>query len=357
MLNMLLGRALMRWLERLADSHRDADPPPAPTPAFSPVEPPPAQAREIVYPKVSRAAMGSLFEVYLAGRDRDALIAAGEQALDEIERLDRQLSHYRDDSDITRLNQHAHDHWVRVEPRLYQMLKRCADLCEQTGGAFDIATGALVKAWGFHQGGHRVPSPQEIARLMESTGTYRILFDDEDHLVHFTAPELEVTLGAFGKGCAIDEAAERLRFYGVESAVIHGGQSTIYALGAPPGEDAWTFAIKDPRDKTTVIQEAALRDEALSTSGSYEQFFEVDGERFSHILDPRTGRPVQGMLSVSVVAPSAADSDALSTALFVMGSEAAQEFCRQRPEVRAIMMEHRSGGEIAITRIGFEHPE
>jgi thiamine biosynthesis lipoprotein len=114
----------------------------------------------------------------------------------------------------------------------------------------------------------------------------------------------------------------------------------------------WQFEIKDPRDKTTVIERVYLRDEALSTSGSYEDCFEVDGVRYSHILDPRTGNPSRGMLSVSVIATNAAESDALSTAFFVMGPAAAEDFCRDRPDLRVIMMELGDRDELKVTRIG-----
>lgn len=359
MLNLMMGRALLRWLDSLADrpaadveaiapesaaqSQQSAAPAPAPPP--------------LVYPRVSQPAMGSLFEVYLAGVDRERLLAAAEEALDEIQRLDRQLSHYRDDSDISRLNCHAAEQWVRLEPRLYHLLRRCAEIGSETEGAFDITMGPLDKAWGFFRGQGSIPEDEEIAYLLSRTGAHRLIFDDEDGLVRFSIADMEINLGAVGKGYAIDEAADRLRFYGVDAALIHGGQSTIYALGAPPAQDGWELAIKDPRDRQTVIQPLRLRDEAISTSGSYEQFFEADGVRYSHILDPRIGRPVQGMLSVSVVAPSAAESDALSTAFYVMGRERTQEFCAARPNIRVVMMEETPDGEVRVTRMGFAEEE
>jgi len=360
MLRLLFGRALTRWLEKLGETESTpAGPapevtlaPPAPVSARDTAPPESAADSEIVYPRVQRPAMGSLFEVYLAGTDREALVGAAEEALNEVERLERQLSHYRDDSDVARLNRHAVEQWVRLEPRLYFLLRRCAELSAETEGAFDITTGPLIKAWGFYRSEGRVPSDEEIAEILQNVGTYRILFDDEDHLVYFTTPGLEINLGAIGKGCAIDAAVETLRFYNVRSAVVHGGQSTIYALGTPPDAEGWEFTIRDPRDHTTPLETVTLRDDALSTSGSYEQFFEVDGVRYSHLLDPRTGRPVQGMLSVSVIAPSAADSDALSTAFFVLGRERTEAFCRAHPEIRVIMIEERPENEIEVNRFG-----
>jgi FAD:protein FMN transferase len=133
---------------------------------------------------------------------------------------------------------------------------------------------------------------------------------------------------------------------------LHGGRSSIYALGAPPGAEGWEFTLRDPRDHTTPLHTVVLHDRAISTSGDYEQFFEADGVRYSHIIDPRSGRPVQGMQSVWVVAPSATDSDALSTAFFVLGPERTRAFCRQYPELEVVMVQSAPDGEgIEVTHI------
>jgi thiamine biosynthesis lipoprotein len=388
MLNFLFGRALLRMLEKLApEEEAQASPddpvgsgqprpqnrgtqgavrlaapdlpttqrpgdPPLDLTSYTIIDRP--KPPEVVYPKVQRAAMGSLFEVYLAGTDRELLLAAGEEALNEIERLEDQLSHYREASDITRINLNAAEQWVRLEPRLYDLLRRCAKLSEETDGAFDITAGPLVKAWGFFRGEGRVPTDDEIADTLGRVGFYRLLWDDAEHMLRFVTPGVELHLGAVGKGFAMDAAAEVLRFYGVSSAVIHGGQSTIHALGAPPYEpEGWEFTIRDPRDHETPIETVRLKDQALSTSGNAEQFFEVDGVRYGHLIDPLTGRPTRGVLQVSVIAPSAADSDALSTAFFVLGPEPTEEFCRSHPNIRVIMVAERPNNDIAIHRFGF----
>lgn len=387
--NLLFGHAIRRWMRSLEEAAREHG---AESPLQDEFEPLvehfdeyEAAARSVatksderaseaeddmVFPRVRREAMGSLWEIYLAGTDREHLSAAGEEALDEIERLDRQLSHYKGDSDISRINSVAGKQWVRLEPGLYSLLKRCAELNEMTGGAFDITTGPLTKSWGFFSGEKRIPPDLEIESALQNVGTHQIQFDDDDSLVLLPRQGMEINLGAIGKGYAIDQAVKTLRLYGVESAVLHGGQSTIYAMGAYPetpddsgtpenhpaqlSTTGWRFDIQDPRDDTTVIQTVYLEDEAVSTSGNYEDYFEADGVRYSHILDPRTGRPSQGMLSVTVIAENAADSDALSTAFFVMGRRATEEFCRSRPELRVIMMELSRQDNLEITRIGFE---
>lgn len=290
--------------------------------------------------------MGCLWEVYLVGEDRSHLEGAAREALDEVERLDRQLSHTRPESDICRLNANAYEHWVRLEPALYSILRRCAALHEETGGSFDVACGALLDAWGYLRSSGYVPSDEEITSALARSGLERVAFDDEDHCVHFPVEGMLIALGAVGKGIGADAAARTLRFYGIEAAVLHGGSSTIYALGAPPGEDGWKFEARSPGSDRNRLHTFSLRDRALSTSSAQEQFVQVGDRRLGHIMDPRTGRPAEGLLSVWVAADAATDSDALSTALFVMGREAAIAFCSTRPELEVVLAEETPGGAV-----------
>ena len=308
------------------------------------------------------AAMGCLFECFLVGDDPEDARAIGMEALEEVARLDAQLSHYRQDSDISRLNRWAADEWVRVEPELFGLLQRCAAWTQATGGAFDVACGALLKAWDFHVGSGRRAHPDDVRNALRHSGMSRVLLDADHHLVHFDASELTLNLGAIGKGYALDRAAEIVRFYGLANGVIHGGHSTILALGYAPSGDAWEFVIRDPRDRSTPIETVRLHDAALSTSGSYGQFAEVDGVQYGHVLNPETGYPVQTPLSVSVVADNAADADALSTAFLVMGAERAGDFCRMHPGIAAVILEQSTSDfacqagspqpPLRVTRIG-----
>jgi thiamine biosynthesis lipoprotein len=299
----------------------------------------------------SLAAMACLFEAWLCGDDEAWCAGVAEEALAEVARLEAQLSHYRDDSDVARLNALASREWVRVEPALFALLSLARRLSRETDGAFDITAGPLVKAWGFYQGEGRVPTEEEIAAARARVGMSHVRLDRERSAVRFDVEGVDINLGAIGKGHALDQAAEVLRFYGVTNAVIHGGRSTILALGAPEGEEGWAFTLKDPRDRERPLYHVSLRDRALSTSGNAEQFFEADGKRYGHLLDPRTGRPVEGRLCVWVIAPSAAESDALSTAFIVLGPEATRAVCRKRPEIEAVLVETAESG-IRVTRIG-----
>jgi thiamine biosynthesis lipoprotein len=301
--------------------------------------------------KVRRRAMATTFEIVLIGDDRDFLAAAGNEALDEVERLEEQLSVYVPTSEVSWLNERAAFEPVRVEPRLFDLLQLAARISEETQGAFDITAGPLVKAWGFYRQQGVVPTASEtsfrqtIAQTLEHVGMSHVILDEGDSTVRFDRAGVEINLGSIGKGYAVDRAAAVLRNLGVEAALIHGGYSTIYALGALPDADGWVIGIRHPLDEEQHISTVTLRDQALSTSGSYEQFFEVDGKRYSHILDPRTGAPAQGMLSSTVITSSATESDALSTAFFVLGEEGARAYCSKHPEVSAVLAPETLAGE------------
>lgn len=298
------------------------------------------------------AAMGCLFEVLLWGDDPEWCEGVAREALDEIVGLDRQMSHYRDDSDIARLNAYAARGPVRVEPQLFGLLQRCAEWWTATEGAFDVAIGRLLECWGFHRGTGRVPSEEEIGEALASSGMRHIALDPLRSEVHFRAPGLALNLGAVGKGYALDRAASVLRFYGAQSALLHGGHSTILAIGGPPEGGPWTFPIRDPRQPANTIETIGIRDAALSTSGNYTQYVEANGMRYGHILDPRTGHPVQGTLQVSLRAADAASADALSTALFVLGCNRASWFAERFPQVSFVLLSEGSEGSLEVTRAG-----
>jgi thiamine biosynthesis lipoprotein len=180
----------------------------------------------------------------------------------------------------------------------------------------------------------------------------RVELRPEDHLVHFAAPDLTLNLGAVGKGYALDCAGDVLRFYGVQRAVLHGGQSTILAIGAPPCADTWRFDIRDPRDRDVVVATISLRDAALSTSGSYRQHVEADGMQYGHILDPTSGQPARGVVAVWLVADTGAEADALSTAAFVMGCDRASALATSRPGLAFVMLRENPRDGASVLKVG-----
>ncbi len=304
-----------------------------------PVEPEPAAAEELTLVRVSRRAMATRFEVALPLGTPFAVEAA-EDALDLIDDLEAQLTVYRDDSEVSRLNAAAVEGPVAVEPRLFELLVRAAHITRETAGAFDAATGAVVKAWGFFRRDGRVPSPAERADSLARSGTRHVAFDPDAKTVKFRRRGLEFNLGGIGKGYALDRAAELLRDkWGVRSALLHGGGSSVYAIGTPPGDPrGWPVSLRHPWDDPATLGTVRLTDQGLGTSAATFQFFEYNGKKLGHLLDPRLGWPATGTASASAVAPTAADADAYSTAFFVLGQEASAAFCRSRPHLTAIVL-------------------
>jgi thiamine biosynthesis lipoprotein len=263
--------------------------------------------------------MNTRFEVAVWGRDAAYLTAACEEAQREIEALDRQLSFYRDDSDIRELNVYASRGPVTVEPGLFRLLWRARELGEATGGAFDITIAPLLRAWGMTGGGGQVPSDDELEAARTITGWELVQLDPERRTVHFLREGVQIELGAIGKGYAIDRAVELLRDSEIPGGLIHGGTSTVAAIGPQPDGTPWRIAIRDPADAEASLGTAELTDQALSVSAVHGKFFTEGEARYGHVLDPRLGRPVHSALLAAVACPNATDSDALSTALLTAG--------------------------------------
>jgi thiamine biosynthesis lipoprotein len=293
--------------------------------------------------RAHRPAMGSSFEVRLPGRTPGVVDLAC-RALDLIDALEAQLTVYRDDSEVSRLNATAHLGPVAVEPGLFGLLQAAVTLSRETGGAYDVTSGALSEAWGFVKGPKRVPDPATLAEARACTGWHHLRLDPERCAVAFDRPGIRINLGSIGKGYAIDRAVGLLRSgsHGwPASGLVHGGRSSLYALGSPPGQfgGRWEVALPNPHQRETPLGIFRLRNRALGTSGTAFQQFVLEGRLYGHILDPRTGQPAVGPVSVTVLAPSAAEADALSTAFYLLGPDRAAEYLASHPEIGAVFVE------------------
>lgn len=273
--------------------------------------------------KLALEAMATRFELVLWGPNAASLRAAGEEALAEIQLLEALLSYYRPSSETSRINRTAHRGPVRVSPRVFSLLVRAAEIFEHTGGAFDITVAPLMKCWGFVRGTGRWPERTALDRARELTGMQQVSLCDADRTVTFARKGVAIDLGGIGKGFALDEAGQILKECGVECAFLHGGTSTMVALGTPPGRDAWHVAL--PRSSSDAgdmpLAVVGLQNEALSVSAAWGKAFEHEGRTYGHVIDCRTGFPVQGPELAAVVHRTATTTDALSTALLVMGAQ------------------------------------
>jgi len=269
----------------------------------------------------TQEAMGTAFSVVAYGQDAVRMRAAVEQSFEEVRRLDHLLSNYRPNSEWSQVNRDAAGRPVRVSQELFDLIQACLDYSRRSEGTFDITVGPLMKLWGFYKGSGRLPHRAEVRAVLSKVGYGNIVLDPAERTVRFTRKGVEIDPGGIGKGYAVDRMVEVLRSGGISSALITAGGSSIYAIGGPRGEKGWRVAIRDPRKHDRTIEEVCLRDESMSTSGSYEKFFRAEGRMYSHIMDPRAGFPAEGVLSVSVVAPRTIDSEAWTKPFFIQGRE------------------------------------
>lgn len=305
---------------------------------------PPAWARnlppDLVRLERSLDAMGTTYTIAVYGTDRFALDSAMEDAFEEAHRLDLLLSNYRWDSEWSKVNREAFREPVAISEELFQLLQKCLAYSRASEGAFDITVGPLMKIWGFYKGSGRVPHRSEIRTAQGRMSWRHILLDSRARTVRFDAP-VEMDPGGIGKGYAVDRMVEILRARGVTSGLISAGRSSIYGIGAPPNEPrGWRITLPHPKASKTTAAEFFLKDGSMSTSGTSERFFVAGGVTYSHIMDPRSGYPARGMLTVSVLAPKTIDSEAWTKPYFILGRHWA---ARHKPhDFRVFLCEDRT---------------
>jgi thiamine biosynthesis lipoprotein len=281
-----------------------------------------AESKPLLRFEESLDSMGTTFTVVVYGTDRFKLQAAVDSAFEEVRRLEDLLSNYRQQSEWSEMNRSAAGRPFRVSKEVFDLLSLCMRYSEASEGAFDITVGPLMQVWGFYKGTGRFPHRAEIKGALAQVGYRKVELDPGGMTVNFKAGGMNLDPGGIGKGYSVDRMVAILRENGIGSGLITAGSSSIYAIGAPPSEPrGWRVAIRHPKDGSKTVQEVFLKDESMSTSGSYEKFFRANGRVYSHIMDPRTGYPAQGMLSVSVIAPRTIDSEAWTKPYFINGRD------------------------------------
>lgn len=296
---------------------------------------------------VNRTAMACRFEVTLPTDEREGVSVAVD-ALNEVDRIEDQLTVFRESSVVSHINRSAAEEPVHIERDVFDLLSQCKQIHQETHGAFDITSGPLTRCWGFFKRQGRFPGTKEIEAARELVGSDSLLLDGDEHTVSFAKQGTEINLGSIGKGYALDRVATLLKGT-LNNALVSAASSSFRAIGSGgPNGQGWVVGLRNPRSKKKRLGALELRECALSTSGSEEQFFEHEGKRFGHIIDPRTGWPSTGISSVSVVCDLAAMSDALSTAFFVGGLELAANYCNTHPETLAVILEGDSEMPVVI---------
>ncbi len=286
--------------------------------------------------------MGTRFEVALHGGDPLRLRAAAEEALDEIGRLDALLSFHAPSSQLAQVNARAEREPVPVCAEVFSLLKHCDRLTAETRGAFDITIAPLLRCWKFIGQTGATPSDAELDAALQCTGWRHVELDERASTVRIRRSGVQLDLGSVGKGYALGVAIDRLRELGVPHALMHGGTSTVCALGLQPDGKPWRVAVDHPaatiESPQAPLAAVTLCGDTLSVSGVKSKSFTDEAGRLQgHVLDPRTGRPTQAARLAAVLLPSATESDAFSTALLVDGEAGLTTLRTARPHLRALV--------------------
>lgn len=278
--------------------------------------------------------MGSLFEFIVIAEDAERII---EEGIQEVKRIESLLTEFSPDSQTSLINKAAGLNTVQVDSEVYEIIGRCKQLSRLTQGAFDITSGILKKLYNFKEGMPSLPSSSEIKSALARVGYQKIELS-ENNCISLAAPGMHIGFGAIGKGLAADKVKKLFLERGVKSAVI-SASGDLTAWGRRVDGSPWKIGIANPYDTAEALAWLSVDNVSVATSGNYEQYIEIDGQRYSHNIDPKSGLPVKGIQSVTVVSPKAELSDALATAVTVMGVEVGLHFIDQLPDTHCLIVD------------------
>lgn len=284
-----------------------------------------------------RLLMDTLVEIKVVSFDKTTAQKAINLAFNRIKKLEARLNKFDDKSELSKLNAASKDEPIKVSDELFYCIKKALEFSRISNGAFDVTVEPLMKLWRNAEDKKTLPSDSEIKDALFRIGYSNIKLDDKNKTISFLKPDIRIDLGGILKGYAADEAIGVLKEQGITQALVNIG-GNIYCLGKKPDKKYWSLGLQHPKVKDEVIGSIKLEDQAISTSGSYERFVRINEKQFSHIINPKTGFPVEGLLSVTVISNLAIDADALSTAIFVLGKEKGREFVNRLKNIEAVMI-------------------
>ncbi len=276
--------------------------------------------------------MDTVVDVRVDGREPEELIS---QVFESMKDLEEMLSRFIPDSEISEINRRA-GQWVTVSPTTLDVIELGLEMGDLTGGAFDITIGAVLDLWGFGSGQYYVPSEDELQATLATVDYTKVEVDRQRSQVRIPQGTV-LDLGGIAKGYVIDRGRQNLRDANVTRAFINAG-GDISAIGRRPDRQPWRVGVQNPEKPEEIRWILPLDDESVVTSGDYQRFFTYENERYHHIIDPRTGYPARGVISVTIVGENSATCDALSTAVFVLGWEEGRPLVERLPDVEAIIV-------------------
>ena len=307
--------------------------------------------------KKAALSMGTVFETTIYAPDKYIAEKTFNDVFQEINRLDYLMSNYKKESVLSELNNNASAGPVDCNKELSNIIEQSIQYSEITEGAFDITIGPLMKKWGFFKKQGRIPGKEELESVLKSVSYKNIIIEEKAikslaknpitvKKVSFKNTGTQIDLGGIGKGYAVDRVTSVLKQNGINSALINFA-GNIYTFGTPPGKDSWVIGLQHPRESEGLLGTFEIKDKAVSTSGDYEKFFTIEGKRYSHIIDPRTGNPVTGIVSVTIVTDNATRADALSTGVFVLGKEKGMALIEKLPDVEGIIIYENANSKLS----------
>jgi thiamine biosynthesis lipoprotein len=293
-----------------------------------------------------RYLMGTSVEVEAYGGNDAVRRAAIDEAFGAIAEVDRLMSNYRDDSEVSRINRLASHEALRLSDPMLSILQAAQQVSARSQGAFDATVGPLVRLWGFRDKKPHLPTAAELAAVRPLVDYHRLLIDGQAHTVRFATPGMEIDLGGIAKGFAVEIAANALRRNALDGLIDAGGNQ--YLVGNPPGKRMWTTGIKDPDRPDRLLGVVESPETSVSTSADYATFVQIGGRRFGHILDPHTLRPSDAALSVTILSRDGTMADAMSKAAFILGPSAGLTLVDSFPGMSGVIAYRRPDGTIGL---------
>ncbi|KLT69811.1 thiamine biosynthesis protein ApbE [Flavobacterium sp. ABG] len=281
--------------------------------------------------------MGSRFDITIVAQDSLTAEIRINETIAEITRIENLISDWKSDSQVSEVNQNAGIRAVKVDKEVFDLTKRAIAISKMTNGAFDISFAAMEKVWKFDGSMTEIPTPEQIKKSVEKVGYKNIVLDSIQSTIFLQLPGMKIGFGSIGKGYAADKAREVMEAKGIKAGIVNAS-GDLTTWGKQPNGKEWTIGITNPFDTEKFVKIVPLKREAVTTSGDYEKFVELNGKRYSHIINPMTGYPATGLVSVTVFGPSAEMANGFSTSLIVLGKEAGLQLINQYPEYSCMMI-------------------
>ena len=281
--------------------------------------------------------MGSRFDISIVAHDTLSAEANIDTVIAEISRIENLISDWKETSQVSEINRNAGIRPVKVDKELFELTKRAIRFSEMTSGAFDISFGSMEKVWKFDGSMTEIPSAEVVRRSVAKVGYKNIILDSLNSTVFLKLDGMKIGFGSIGKGYAADRGRAMMTARGIEAGIVNasGDMST---WGAQPDGKDWTIGITNPFNTKKLLGKINLKEASVATSGNYEKFVEIEGKRFSHIINPATGYPATGLSSVTVVGPEAEKANGFSTAIIVLGQEAGLEIIRKNTDYQCVIV-------------------